>query len=200
MYRLSIAWRPLLVSCMCCLGLVACSQSQPQFKNVDITAANFAHNFALTDQYGHPRTLADFRGKVVVMFFGYTQCPDVCPTTMTDLASAIGMLGADASRVQVLFVTIDPARDTPQVLAAYVPHFDKHFLGLYGDAAATAATAKEFKVYYKKVPGPTPTSYSMDHTAGSYVFDPKGQVRLFIREGDPPAEIAHDLKLLLSAN
>lgn len=187
-----------IVTIVCGFVMAGCHPSPLPFKNVDITGANFARDFALTDQNGHARKLADFRGKVVVMFFGYTQCPDVCPTTMTDLATAMAMLGSDANRVQVLFVTIDPQRDTPQVLAAYVPHFDKRFLGLYGNAATTAATAKEFKVFYQKVEGPTPTSYSMDHTAGSYVFDTQGKVRLFIREGDPPAEIAHDLKLLLA--
>lgn len=184
------------------LGFIAvlsgCGSGKPQFQNVDITGANFAHDFALTDENGTPRKLADFRGKAVVIFFGYTQCPDVCPTTLADLASALGAIGPLSERVQVLFVTIDPERDTPKVLAAYLPNFDKRFLGLYGDAAATATVAKEFKVFYQKVDGPTPTSYSMDHSAGSYVFDPDGHVRLFIRNGAPAQSIAHDLKVLLS--
>ncbi|MGA2549343.1 MAG: SCO family protein [Burkholderiaceae bacterium] len=179
-------------------GLQGCGSARPQFQNVDITGANFAHDFALTDQNGVPRKLADFRGKAVVMFFGYTQCPDVCPTTLSDLASAMHTLGPLSDRVQVLFVTVDPERDTPKVLAAYVPNFDKRFLALYGDAAQTETTAREFKVYYAKVPGPTPTSYTMDHSAGSYVFDPEGHVRLFIRNEATAASIAHDLKILVS--
>jgi protein SCO1/2 len=178
--------------------VVACGSTKPQFENVDISGGNFARDFALTDQNGVPRKLADFRGKAVVMFFGYTQCPDVCPTTLADLAGALQQLGPLGDRVQVLFVTIDPERDTPKVLASYVPNFDKRFLGLYGDAAATAATAKEFKVFYQKVDGPTPTSYTMDHSAGSYVFDPDGHVRLFVRNEAAAASIAHDLRILLS--
>jgi len=134
----------------------------------------------------------------VVMFFGYTQCPDVCPTTMAEMANVMKELGPQADKVQVLFVTVDPARDTPQILAQYVPAFDKRFLGLYGDEAATAKVAKEFKVFYQKVPGKTAGSYTMDHTAGSYVFDPQGRIRLFVRHGQGAEPIVHDLKLLLS--
>jgi len=180
------------------LELGACGSPKPQFENVDITGANFARDFSMTDDNGVVRKLADFRGKDVVIFFGYTQCPDVCPTTLSDLARTLEQLGPLADRVQVLFVTLDPERDTPEVLRAYVPHFDKRFLGLYGDAAATASMAREFKVFYQKVDGPTPTSYTLDHSAGSYVFDPEGHVRLFLRNGASPASIAHDLKLLLS--
>ena len=182
--------------------LFACTPAPVPFANTDISGIDYAHDFALTDQNGKARTLADFHGKVVVVFFGYTQCPDVCPTTMADLAAAMQQLSAeDASRVQVLFITLDPERDTPALLAAYVPAFDKRFLGLYGTLAQTAAVAKEFKVFYEKVPGPTPTSYTLDHTSGSYVFDPDGHVRLYLhnREGTDPvvAPIVHDLKLLL---
>jgi len=180
-------------------GLVACVPRAPQFEGIDITGADYAHEFALKDAAGASRTLADYRGKVVVIFFGYTQCPDVCPTTMAELANAMVLLGADADRVQVLFVTVDPQRDTPKVLGAYVPAFDVRFVGLYGDAAATAAVAREFKVYYQKVPGPTPDSYSMDHTAGCYVFDRDGHVRLFLKNNMAAAQIAHDLQLLLSS-
>jgi protein SCO1/2 len=178
--------------------VASCGSQKPAFQNIDITGANFGRDFSLTDQNGVPRKLADFRGKAVVIFFGYTQCPDVCPTTLADLASAMQALGAESDRVQVLFVTIDPERDTPQVLASYVPNFDKRFLGLYGDAAATANTAREFKVFYQKVDGPTPTSYTMDHSAGSYVFDPEGHLRVFLRNEATAQSIAHDLKILLS--
>ena len=132
------------------------------------------------------------------MFFGYTQCPDVCPTTLSELAAAMKALGAQADQVQVLFATIDPERDTQALLAQYVPAFDPRFLGLYGDAAATARVAKEFKVFYAKVPGKAAGSYSMDHTAASYVFDRNGKLRLFVRHGQGPAPIVHDLRLLLN--
>jgi protein SCO1/2 len=170
----------------------------PSFQNTDLTGLDYAKDFALTDHNGTPRTLADFRGKVVVMFFGYTQCPDVCPTTMIEMATVLKELGPQADQVQVLFVTVDPERDTRELLSAYVPAFDKRFLGLYGDAAATAKVAKEFKVYYAKQPGSEPGTYSMDHTAASYVFDRDGNIRLFLRHGKGTAPIVHDLKQLLS--
>jgi protein SCO1/2 len=170
----------------------------PSFDNTDVTGLAYGKGFALTDHNGKPRTLADFRGKVVVLFFGYTQCPDVCPTTMAELANVMKQLGPQAGQVQVLFVTLDPERDTPALLAQYVPAFDPRFLGLYGDAAATAKVAKEFKVFYSKVPGATPGSYTMDHTAGSYVFDREGRLRLFVRNGQNPAALVHDIRLLLS--
>ncbi|MDB5990958.1 MAG: photosynthetic protein synthase [Herbaspirillum sp.] len=174
------------------------SAKAPAFINTDVTGLSYAKDFALTDHTGKPRTLADFKGKAVVVFFGYTQCPDVCPTTMLELAGVMKDLGPLAERVQVLFVTIDPQRDTPALLAQYVPAFDPRFLGLYGDAAATDKVAKEFKVFYQKVPGKTPGSYTMDHTAGSYVFDPDGHIRLFVRNGQGAEPLVHDLKLLLS--
>jgi protein SCO1/2 len=181
------------------LSLAACQQSPAEkFVNTDVTGLEYAKDFALTDHNGKPRTLADFKGKAVVMFFGYTQCPDVCPTTMAEMANVMKELGPQADKVQVLFVTVDPARDTPQILSQYVPAFDKRFLGLYGDEAATAKVAKEFKVFYQKVPGKTAGSYTMDHTAGSYVFDPQGHIRLFVRHGQGAEPIVHDLKLLLS--
>ena len=169
-----------------------------EFKNTDVTGLGYAREFALTDHEGHPRTLADYKGKLVLMFFGYTQCPDVCPTTMADMAQVMQEMGPQAEQVQVLFVTVDPERDTQALLAEYVPAFDKRFVGLYGDAAATARVAKEFKVYYAKVEGETDGSYTVDHTAGTYVFDRDGKIRLFVRHGEKPAAIAHDLKLLLS--
>jgi len=168
------------------------------FQNTDLTGLDYARDFALTDHNGKPRTIADFKGKVVVMFFGYTQCPDVCPTTMVEMANVVKELGPSGKDVQVLFVTIDPERDKPELLAQYVPAFNPSFLGLYGDAAATARTAKEFKVFYAKVPGTTPENYSMDHTAGSYVFDRNGKIRLFLRHGKGAASIVPDLRQLLS--
>jgi protein SCO1/2 len=178
--------------------LTACSGSGPSFKNTDITGADYGKDFTLTDHTGKTRTLADFRGKVVVVFFGYTRCPDVCPTTLADLKTAKELLGEDGKRLQVLFVTVDPERDTPQLLAKYVPAFDPSFLGLYGDASATAKAAKEFKVFYQKAPGKAPGSYTMDHTSGSYVFDPQGRLRLLVRQGNVPNLVA-DFKTLLSA-
>ena len=168
------------------------------FKNTDLTGLDYAKDFALTDHTGKPRTLADFKGKIVVMFFGYTQCPDVCPTTMAEMSAVMQELGPQADQVQVLFATIDPERDTQQLLAQYVPAFDKRFLGLYGTPEQVAKVAKEFKVYYAKVPGKTPGSYTMDHTAASYVFDKNGKIRLFMRHGEGPTPIVHDLKLLLN--
>jgi protein SCO1/2 len=182
------------------LTVSACHPEAPRFQASDVTGASFGHDFNLTDQNGKARTLADFRGKAVVMFFGYTQCPDVCPTTLSDLAAALQKLGTEASRVQVLFVTIDPERDTPDLLLQYVPAFNPTFLGLYGDAAATAATAREFKVLYQKQPGPTPGSYSMDHSAGTFIFDPQGRLRLYVTHGQGPDLYAHDLHELLRAS
>jgi len=179
------------------LALAACGAGAPKFEASDVTGSTFGRDFALKDANGTLRTLADFRGKAVVVFFGYTQCPDVCPTTLASLAEAMKRLGSDADRVQVLFITVDPERDTPELLKQYVPSFDRRFLGLYGDADATARTAKEFKVIYQKVPGATPGSYTMDHSAGSYVFDPKGRLRLFVSNGQGPDVFAHDIAELL---
>lgn len=173
-------------------------QPKPQvFSNTDLTGLPYAKDFALNDHHGKPRTLADFKGKAVVVFFGYTQCPDVCPTTMAEMSTVMQALGPQADKVQVLFVTVDPERDTAERLSKYVPAFDARFLGMVGDAAATAAMAKDFKIFYLKQPGKTPGSYTMDHTAGSYVFDPQGRIRLFIRHGQGAEPIVHDLKLLL---
>ena len=183
------------------LLLAACgpqaSAPKLDFKNTDLTGLDYAKDFALLDHTGKARTLADFKGKLVVMFFGYTQCPDVCPTTMAEMAAVMKELGPQAEQVQVLFVTVDPERDTQALLAEYVPAFDQRFLGMVGDAAATAKVAKEFKVFYAKVPGKTPGSYTVDHTAGSYVFDRAGKIRLFVRHGQGAAPIVHDLKQLL---
>ena len=169
----------------------------PAFHNTDVTGVDYAKGFTLTDHTGKVRTLEDFRGKIVVMFFGYTQCPDVCPTTMAEMATVLKELGPSADEVQVLFVTVDPERDTQELLSHYVPAFDKRFIGLYGDAAATAKVAKEFKVFYAKAPGADANSYTVDHTAGSFVFDKQGQLRLFVRHCQGPGLIAHDLRQLL---
>jgi protein SCO1/2 len=170
---------------------------QASFQNTDVTGLNYAKGFALTDHTGKPRTLADYKGKLVVVFFGYTQCPDVCPTTMAEMASVMQKLGPQADQVQVAFITLDPERDTQQLLASYVPAFDKRFVGLYGSPEQTAKVAKEFKVFYAKVPGSAPGSYTIDHTAGSYVFDRDGKLRLFIRHGGGADPIVHDLRQLL---
>lgn len=178
--------------------LSACQPGKPQFHGVDITGADYARDFHLTDFDGKPRQLADFRGKAVVMFFGYTQCPDVCPTTMSELVQVKQQLGADGDRLQALFVSVDPERDTPAVLKAYMTGFDPSFLGLYAASPeALAALAKDYKVYYKKVDGKTPGSYTMDHTAASYVYDPQGRLRLFERYGTPVTDLAADIGLLL---
>ncbi len=179
------------------LAAAGCERAAPRFRSSDITGTSFGRDFALTDHHGRPRTLADFRGKVVVMFFGYTQCPDVCPTTLSELAEAMRRLGADAARVQVLFVTVDPERDSAELLGHYVPAFEPSFLGLRGDAEALARTAKEFKVVYQKQPGSTPTTYTMDHSAGAYVFDPQGRLRLYVSYGAGPDVFAHDIRELL---
>jgi protein SCO1/2 len=188
----------LVSALLAALALAGCTGSGASFRNTDITGADYGKDFALTDHNGKTRTLADFRGKVVVVFFGYTHCPDVCPTVLADLKVAREQLGEDGKRVQVLFVTVDPERDTQQLLAKYVPAFDPTFLGLYGDPAATVRVAKEFKVFYQKVPGTSPDNYTVDHTSGSYVFDPQGRLRLFARPGSVPNLVA-DLKTLLAA-
>ncbi len=191
-----VAWA-VLAACFVLASLLAGCESKPEFRNTDVTGADFASDFQLTGHDGKQYQLADFRGKAVVIFFGYTQCPDVCPSTMSELSEVMKLLGPDADRVQVLFVTVDPERDTPELLAHYVPAFDSRFLGLYGDAAATERTAKAFRVFYQKAPGSTPDTYTMDHTAGSYVYDTSGKLRLFIRHGTGPEPIAHDLRQLL---
>ena len=175
----------------------ACSPEAPRFRGTDISGADFGKELALTDHNGKPRTLADFQGEAVVLFFGYTHCPDICPTTLVDVAGAMKKLGKDADRVQVLFVTLDPERDTREVLAQYVPAFDPRFLGLYGDAAAIQKAAKEFKIYYEKRPGSAPGAYTVDHSAQSYVLDAQGRLRLFVRQDRIAQDLAEDLRALL---
>jgi protein SCO1/2 len=179
------------------LGLAGCGPDAPRFKASDVTGSAFGRDFALVDHTGQARTLQDFRGKAVVLFFGYTQCPDVCPTTLAALTETMRQLGPDAARVQVLFVTVDPQRDTRELLASYVTAFDPAFLGLAGDAEATARTAREFKILYQKQPGRTPDTYTVDHSAGTFVFDPQGRLRLYVGHGQGPDVLAHDLRLLL---
>ena len=181
-------------------ALVGCSENKPQFKAVDITGAEYARDFQLTDANGQVRSLKDFQGKAVVVFFGFTQCPDVCPTTLTEIAQAKKLLGSDGERVQGVFVTVDPERDTPEVLKSYVANFGPDFVALRGTPEQTAAIAKDFKVYYKKVDGKTPGSYTMDHSAASFVYDPQGRLRLYTRYGTGPQALADDLKLLLQAS
>jgi protein SCO1/2 len=187
----------------CCIAtflliFTACSP-KPEFKNIDITGSTaFGKDFSLVDPDGKARTLADFKGKVVVMFFGYTQCPDVCPTTLTEMQQVMTILGPKSDKVQVLFVTVDPQRDTAAILKQYVPAFDSRFLGLRPeDDVALEKVAKEFKIYYKKVPGISSGSYTIDHSAGSYAFDPDGRLRLYIKHAQGPETLAHDVKELL---
>jgi protein SCO1 len=179
------------------LALAACDASPPKFRSTDITGADYGRTLELNDFDGKPRRLQDFRGKAVVLFFGYTHCPDVCPTTLADLAQAMRQLGKDAERVQVLFVTVDPERDTAEALKRYVTAFDPHFLGLRGDPEATRRAAKEFKIYYEKHAGGAPGAYSMDHSAQSYVIDPQGRLRLFVRQDRIAQDLVPDLRTLL---
>ena len=177
-------------------ALAACD-SKPVFKSTDITGADYGKALELTDHAGRARHLEDFRGKAVVLFFGFTHCPDVCPTTLAETAQVLRALGPDAEKVQVVFVTVDPERDTREVLAKYVTAFDPRFLGLYGDADATRRTAKDFKIYYEKRAGSTPGSYSMDHSAQTYVIDPQGRLRLLLRAERIAEDLPADLRMLL---
>ena len=180
------------------VALAACSAEKPAFKGIDITGATYARELNLPDSSSKPRSLADFKGKVMVVFFGFAQCPDVCPTTLAEIAETKRKLGADGSKVQGVFVTLDPERDTPEVLAAYIANFGPDFVGLRGTPEQTTAAAKEFKVYFAKVPGKTEGSYTIDHTAGAFVFDPQGKVRLFLRYGAGVEAMQGDVKALLA--
>ncbi len=182
----------------CAFALVsACSPDKPKFNAIDVTGANYAKGFSLKDHTGQERKLTDFKGKVVVVFFGYTQCPDVCPTTMTELVEVKRLLGAMGDKLQAVFITLDPARDTAELLNVYVTNFDSSFVALIPTPEQLVEVAKEFKIYYKKVDGKTPTSYTMEHSAGSYIFDGQGQVRLFSRYGSGAQAIAQDVTMLL---
>lgn len=173
------------------------SQTPPVFQATDITGATFARDFKLTDHHGQVRTLADFKGKVVAIFFGYTHCPDVCPTTLSDFAQALKQLGPQANQVQVIFVTVDPQRDTPALLKQYVPAFDPSFLGMYTDETSLALLAKEYKLVYQKTSVKAADDYLIDHSAGTYVYDANGRLRLLVSYGSIPDAIAQDLKTLL---
>ncbi|GLS14701.1 MULTISPECIES: SCO family protein [Hydrogenophaga] len=185
------------------LFLGACSDKAAEapasaFKGIDITGAPYADDFRLADHNGQMRTLADFRGKVVVIFFGYTQCPDVCPTSMAELAQAKQLLGADGDRLQGLFISVDPERDTPAIMKEYMASFDPSFLALHASPEELPELAKRFKIYYKKVDGQTPTSYTMDHSAGSYLYDPQGRVRVYHRYASGAPSLADDARILLA--
>ena len=195
--------RHLICLGLCSALLAACSDKPADgaaggFAGIDITGADYATGFALTDHNGQPRTLADFKGKAVVIFFGYTQCPDVCPTSMSEMAQAKQLLGADGDKLQGLFVSVDPERDTPAIMKEYMASFDPTFLALYAEPNQLPEVAKSFRIYYKKVEGKTPTSYTMDHSAGSYVYDTQGRLRLYHRYGSGAQALADDLKKLLA--
>jgi protein SCO1/2 len=195
--------RHFLLWLCCVLALTACEKPQSPkvpFANTDITGLDYAKGFALTDHNGKPRTLADFKGKVVVVFFGYTQCPDVCPTTLSELAGIKKALGSEAERLQVIFITLDPQRDTPELMAGFIPAFDSSFLGLWGEQALIDKVAKDFKVFAQKVPSKDSKSYTIDHTAGSYVFDDQGHIRLFVRHGQGVDGLQKDLQRLLAGS
>lgn len=191
----------LIAICLVLAGAIgtfsACTPQQPVFSSIDVTGAGYAKGFALTDHNGQARQLSDYAGKVVVLFFGYTQCPDVCPTTMTELAEVKKALGKDGERLQGLFITVDPARDTAELLKAYMSNFDPSFVALRPAPETLAALAKDYKIYFKKVEGKTPTSYTMDHSAGSYVYDTQGRLRLFTRYGSGPKPLTEDIRQLL---
>ena len=189
--------RRLLLSSMAVLALTACSPEKPKFNSIDITGADYAKGFTLTDHNGQRRSLSDFKGKVVVLFFGYTQCPDVCPTSMSELAEVKRLLGSDGDKLQGVFVTVDPARDTTELLKAYMTNFDPTFVAFVPTTEELADVAKHFKIYYKKQEGKTATSYTMDHSAGSYVFDTQGHVRLYSRYGSGAQVLAQDIQTLL---
>ena len=187
----------LMALAMSAAGLPGCSPEKPQFKSIDLTGADYAQGFSLPDQNGQLRTLKDFADKVVVVFFGFTQCPDVCPTSLAELAQVKQMLGSDGNKLQAIFITVDPERDTPELLKAYMANFDPSFLALRPTPEQLPQVAKDFKLYYKKVAGKSKGSYSMDHSAGSYVFDGDGRIRLYSRYGAGADVLASDIRLLL---
>jgi protein SCO1 len=187
-----------------CAALAGCDRAATpakpamQFRGADITGAEYARTLSLPDVNGQPRTLGDFKGKVTVVFFGYTQCPDVCPTTMAELAQVKKQLGPDGDKLQGVFITIDPERDTPEILKSYMASFDPSFVALRGTLEQTQAAAKEFKIYFAKVPGKAEGSYTMDHSAGSFILDAKGNPRVFERYGAGADGLASDVKALIA--
>lgn len=201
-FTVRTAFRWLLVFIVAALAvfIAGCNRAgdaaAPGFRGIDLTGAPYGRNFRLTDADGRERTLGDYKDKAVLMYFGFVQCPDVCPTALIRAAKVKQLLGADGDKLQVIFITIDPERDTPEVIKAYTAAFDPSFIGLYGDAKRTRETADEFKVYYKQVP--TGSSYTMDHSALSYAFDPQGRLRLALRHEQTAEDYAHDLRQLLA--
>ena len=190
-------WTKAIFLCFFMLLSTACSPDKPQFKSIDLTGADYAKDFPLPDQNGQVRSIKDFAGKVVVVFFGFTQCPDVCPTSMTELAGIKKSLGTDGDKLQAVFISVDPERDTPEILKAYMGNFDPTFLALRPNPEQLAAIAKDFKIYYKKVEGKSSTSYSMDHSAGNYIYDTQGRLRLYNRYGSGAEGLLSDIRLLL---
>lgn len=192
--------RSIIVASVACGSLLACSlpNSEASFASTDISGAAYGQNLQLTDHSGAKRSLADYRGKVVTLFFGYTQCPDVCPTNLLNMAETMRLLGPDGDKVQVLFITVDPERDTPELLAQYVPAFDPRFVGLYGDLPTVQAIAKDFKVFFQKQGDTSGKAYTIDHSTGTYVYDPAGKLRLYVKHGEKPEVIAADIRKLLA--
>ena len=189
--------RSFLMATLLAAALAACSPDKPAFRGVDITGADYAKDFALNDQDGRARSVKDFAGKVVVVFFGYTQCPDVCPTTLQELVEVKRALGPDGDKLQAVFITVDPERDTQELLKSYMANFDPSFVALHPSPQQLQPLLKDFKIYAKKVEGKTATSYTMDHSAQSYVYDPQGRLRLYSRYGSGPQALAEDVRLLL---
>jgi protein SCO1/2 len=181
------------------LGCEKAESPAQSFTSIDITGAPWGKDFALTDHHGTPRTLADFKGKAVIVFFGYVNCPDMCPMTLYKLSTVMQKLGPDAGRVQVLFVTLDPARDTPEILGQYVPAFHPSFLGMYADEATTERMAKDFKVFFARQKPDAEGFYTVDHMGPSFVFDPQGRLRLFVSDEHSVDAVAQDLRTLLKA-
>ena len=190
-------FRRILLLTTCALFFQACAPDKPTFKAIDLTGADYAQGFQLKDQFGQVRTLADFKGQVVVVFFGFTQCPDFCPTTLTEWVQVKKALGEKGKKLQAVFITVDPERDQPEVLKEYMANFDPSFLALIPSTEELPSLAKSYKIYYKKVPGPTPTSYTMDHQAGTYIYDTEGQLRLYARYGLGPVAVTEDIGKLL---
>jgi len=193
---LKTAWVLVLLSAAGFLS--GCGDDKAAFRGVDITGANYAQGWTLSDQDGQVRTLKDFKGQAVVVFFGFTQCPDVCPTALQEIAQAKQLLGADGAKLRGVFITIDPERDTAELLKAYMANFGTDFVALRPSLQELPQVAKDFKIYYKKVDGKTPTSYTMDHSAGSFMFDPQGRIRLYNRHATGAQALADDVKILLS--
>ena len=198
--RTAFRWLLVFIVAALAVFIAGCNRAgdaaAPGFRGIDLTGAPYGRNFRLTDADGRERTLGDYKDKAVLMYFGFVQCPDVCPTALIRAAKVKQMLGADGDKLQVIFITVDPERDTPEVIKAYTAAFDPSFIGLYGDAKRTRETADEFKVYYKQVP--TGSSYTMDHSALSYAFDPQGRLRLALRHEQTAEDYAHDLRQLLA--